>query len=127
MIVGLFSILRIRYRDILGAKPPDLTSICTRFVVCAKKQPAQRSFLHQLQLLHLLHTTALLQRLHHNKHLHLQIWTGFPMISFRYCAPVAITIVRAEIRAPLSSSIMYGLRSQMSRVAFARSICAPNF
>ena len=40
MIVELFSTLRIRYRDILSAKPADLTSICTCFVVCAKNTAA---------------------------------------------------------------------------------------
>src|SRR6266849_3656382 len=46
---------------------------------------------------------------------------------FRYSAPVAITIVRAGIRAPFSTSTTYGLRSHVSRVPLAMSICAPNF
>jgi hypothetical protein len=46
---------------------------------------------------------------------------------FLYSAPVAITIVRAGIRAPFSTSATYGLRSQTSRVPLAMSTAAPNF
>jgi hypothetical protein len=40
MIEGVSSIRRIKYRDMVSAKPADLTSMCTRFVVSAKNTAA---------------------------------------------------------------------------------------
>ena len=110
----------------LSAKPADLMSIYTCFVVFARNtEPDRLSFLSQPRLL-LRHITALPQRSQRNRRQRLQSVTSFSMMVFDTPPPVAIT-VRAGIRAPFSTSTTYGLLSQTSLVPLVMSISAPNF
>ena len=88
--------------------------------------PGRLSFLHQLQSPLHRHITVLPQKLHPNIRPHLQSATGFCMEVFDTQLQLQLRS-RVGTRAPFSTSMTYGLRSQMSCVALVMSICAPNF